>query len=140
MRRRLASAAAACAGLAAVAAGCGTEPVAYRAHLQPPVPIVVTAAIDDRRVRVTPARFGAGPVTIIVSNQSGAPQRVVFEADEPGGSRVAAGPIADQDNRALQADPRPGAYRLAVRHGKIRPAAITVGAKRPAGQDDLARP
>src|SRR5918992_201054 len=70
----------------AVLAGCGSDDtVEYGNRERPPAPINVTAAIDSERIRVSPRRFGSGPVVFIISNQSGAPQTVTFETDEIGG-------------------------------------------------------
>ena len=67
-------------------AGCGEDDAAeYGNKPRPPAPINVTAAIGSDRVRVSPRAFGSGPVVIIISNQSGAPQTVTFETDEIGG-------------------------------------------------------
>lgn len=111
---------------------------------RPPAPITVTAAIDKSRVRVSPEKFGAGPVTIIVSNQSGLPQEITFETDEVGGTqagiRKSVGPVADRDTANLQVDPREGAYRLSVKTRAIQPAQLTVGPPRKSSQDELLQP
>lgn len=111
---------------------------------RPAAPITVTAAIDTSRVRVSPEKFGAGPVTIIVSNQSGSPQDITFETDEVGGTqggiRKSVGPVGDQDTASLQVDPREGSYRLAVKDRAIQPAQLTVGAPRKSSQDELLQP
>jgi hypothetical protein len=129
--------------LAGTAAGCGGDSK-FANKPRPAVPITVTAAIDKSRVRVSPEHFGAGPITLIVSNQSGAAQDVTFETDEVGGTeggiRRSAGPVADHDTATLQADPRPGTYRLSVRSRTIKPASIQVGKPRPSSQDQLLQP
>jgi hypothetical protein len=126
------------------AAGCGGGSNTFANKPRPPAPITVTAAIDKGRVRVSPTKFGAGPITVIVSNQSGAPQDVTFETNEVGGTaagiRKSAGPVADQDTATLQVDPREGTYQLSVKSRSIRPAAITVGKPRPSSQDQLLQP
>ena len=130
--------------LGAAADGCGSEQADYRNASRPPSPITVSAAIDQHRVRVSPKSFGAGPVTIIVSNQSGAAQRITFETDEVAGSspgiRTSSGPVAPSDTTTLQADPREGTYRLGVGGHAIAPAAIVVGARRPSSQNQLLQP
>ena len=47
--------------------------------------LMFPAAVDDTEVRVSPPKFGAGPVVFIVSNQSSQAQRLTFETDELGG-------------------------------------------------------
>jgi hypothetical protein len=125
-------------------AGCGGDSGKFANQPRPAAPITVTAAIDHSRVRVSPTRFGAGPVTIIVSNQSGAVQRVTFETNEIGGTeggiRKTVGPVAAQGTATLQVDPREGTYRLSVKRGGVRPAAIEVGKPRPSSQNELLQP
>jgi hypothetical protein len=139
-RRWLAMAALVLAGGVSACGDSGT----FANEPRPAAPITVTAAIDGSRVRVSPEKFGAGPVTIIVSNQSGSPQEITFETDEvagtQGGIRKSAGPVADQDTATLQVDPREGTYRLSVKDGAIQPAQLTVGAPRKSSQDELLQP
>jgi hypothetical protein len=110
----------------------------------PPAPITITAAIDHNRVRVSPSSFGAGGVTVLISNQSGAAQTLTFETNEIGGSeggiRKSVGPVADGDTAQLQVDPRQGTYQLSAKDGSIRPAAIHVGPRRPSNRDNLLSP
>ncbi len=140
MRARLAAAA---VGSAALLVGCGADD-GYENALRPAAPIVVTAAIDDERVRVSPPTFGAGQVVFVISNASSSPQRVTFETDELGGSQGgitrSTDEIAPRSTRQLQADPREGTYRLGVETGSIRPARIEVSAPRPSAQDRLLQP
>jgi hypothetical protein len=111
---------------------------------RPAAPITVTAAIDKSRVRVSPEKFGAGPITVIVSNQSGSEQQITFETDEVGGTqagiRKSVGPVADHDTATLQVDPRKGTYRLSVKDRAVQPAQLTVGAPRKSSQDELLQP
>jgi uncharacterized protein (DUF58 family) len=131
--------------LAGFAAGCGSDQGKFANRPRPPEPITVTAAIDHDRVRVSPATFGAGGITVLVSNQSGAAQELTFETDEIGGPpdaiRKSVGPVADGDTAQLQVNPpRRGTYRLSVKDPAIRPATITVGPRRPSSQNDLLTP
>jgi hypothetical protein len=127
------------------AAGCGGGDVAdYGNKPRPPAPINVTAAIDADEVRVSPTRFGSGPVVIIISNQSGAPQTVTFETDELGGStggiRRSTQEIASRSTGQLKVDPPEGTYRLSASSGDITPAELEVGKRRASAQDDLLQP
>jgi hypothetical protein len=130
--------------LGGFAAGCGSDQGEFANKPRPAEPITVTAAIDRDRVRVSPATFGAGGITVLVSNQSGAAQELSFETDEvagpPDGVRKSVGPVADGDTAELQVVPRQGTYRLSVKDPAIRPAAIKVGPPRPSGQNDLLTP
>jgi hypothetical protein len=125
--------------------GCGEDDAAeYGNKPRPPAPINVTAAIDSDRVRVSPRAFGSGPVVIIISNQSGAPQTVTFETDEIGGDsggiRRSTPEIAARSTGQLQVDPPEGTYRLSASVGDISPAAMRVGERRPSAQNELLQP
>jgi hypothetical protein len=129
----------------AVLVGCGEDDAAeYGNKPRPPAPINVTAAIDSDRVRVSPRSFGSGPVVIIISNQSGAPQTVTFETDEIGGSsggiRRSSSEIAARSTGQLQVDPPEGTYRLSASAGDITPAALRVGERRASAQNELLQP
>jgi hypothetical protein len=134
----------AAAGALLVTAGCGSDQPEYTNAPRPPAPITVTAAINEDRIRISPDSFGAGPITIIASNQSGAVQELTFETDEVGGTkggiRRSSAPVPDQSTTELQANPRQGTYRLSVPDKAIAPAQITVGAPRPSAQDQLLQP
>ena len=126
-------------------AGCGGDDTAdYQNKPRPPAPITVTAAIDGDRVRVSPVRFGSGPVVFIISNQSRAPQTVTFETDEIGGDtggiQRSTSEIAARSTGQLKVDPPEGSYRLSASTGGIRPAAIQVGERRPSAQNELLQP
>ena len=125
--------------------GCGEDDTTeYGNEPRPPSPINVTAAIDDRRVRVSPTTFGSGPVVLIISNQSGAPQTVTFETDEIGGDgggiRRSTREIAARSTGQLEVDPPEGTYSLSASSSGIAPAQLEVGERRPSAQDELLQP
>jgi hypothetical protein len=129
----------------ALLAGCGEDDtVEYGNQPRPPAPINVTAAIDSDRVRVSPRTFGSGPVVIIISNQSGAPQTVTFETDEIGGDSGgitrSTREIASRSTGQLKLDPPEGTYRLSASSGDIAAAELEVGARRASAQDELLQP
>jgi hypothetical protein len=125
-------------------AACGEETGERQNEPRPPAPINVTAAIDDSAVRISPGRFGSGPVVFIISNQSGAPQQVTFETDElagrTGGIKRATPTIAARSTGELKVDPPMGTYRLSASSDGIRPAEIEVGARRRSAQNELLQP
>jgi hypothetical protein len=130
---------------AVLLAGCGGDEAAdYQNKPRPPAPINVTAAIDDERVRVSPGRFGSGPVVFIISNQSGAAQTLTFETDEIGGAsggiQRSTSEIAARSTGQLKIDPPEGTYRLSASTSGIRPAAIEVGERRESAQNELLQP
>jgi hypothetical protein len=131
------------AGAAVLLAGCGGDDERVN-ELRPPAPINVTAAVDDDKVLVTPKRFGAGPVVLIVSNQSSKPQEVTFEtnelAGESGGIQVTSRPIGPSSTGTVQVSPKPGTYRIRVASSAIEPAEVRVGPRRDSAQDELLLP
>ena len=124
-------------------AGCGSESN-YANKPRPPAPISVTAAIDTHRVRVSRPAFGGGPVTFIISNQSGATQKLTFESEElgasKGGMRRTTNAIPSRSTGQLTVDPDEGAYTLRASSGGVAPAPIKVGPQRRSSQNDLLLP
>jgi hypothetical protein len=132
------------AGAVLLAAGCGDDDPGSTSGERPPVPIIITASISTEHVSVSPRRFGAGPITLIVSNQTGASQRVTLESDDtPGagpGVRQQTAPINPRDTARLEADVQPGRYRVAVEGGGIDAATVSVGARRESAQNQVLLP
>jgi hypothetical protein len=122
---------------------CGAESD-YANKPRPPAPISVTAAIDKTRIRVSPPTFGGGPVVFIISNQSGADQKVTFESDElgaeHGGIRRATNTIEPRSTANLKVDAPEGTYTLTASGDNVAPATIEVGKRRPSSQNDLLLP
>jgi len=128
-------------GAALVAGGCGSQ-VEYANTPRPATPIVVTASISRDSVSISPARFGAGPISVIVTNQTGTDQQLTLEsADEgTGGLRRESAAISPRDTATITADVDAGRYTLAVGGDAIAPARLRVGAPRPSAQNDVLRP
>lgn len=129
---------------AALLSGCGTESD-YANKPRPPAPINITAAISDDEISVSPKTFGAGPIVLIISNQSDDDQEVTFETSELGGSEPGlapqtTGPIHPRGTATLKVDVRQGTYELSTSDGTIEPVTIEVGASRPSAQNDLLQP
>jgi len=125
-------------------AGCGDDSTHVNQE-RPPAPIVITASISKDKVSVSPTSFGAGPIRLVITNQTERSQQITLEsADEPGGDdvgiRQATGPINPQDTASLSADVREGAYRVHVKGNGIAPAKLDVGAERETSQQDLMLP
>jgi hypothetical protein len=138
--RRTATAALAAGVLLAACGGSAN----YNNDPRPPSPIVVTASVNDQRVSVSPRTFGAGPISLIVTNLTGAAQRVTLESNfRPGrgpGLRQETAPISPRDTATLSADVGPGRYLVHVRGDAISAARLRVGASRPSAQNDLLQP
>jgi hypothetical protein len=123
--------------------GCGDEED-YANEPRPPSPIVVSAAISQDRISVSPRKFGAGPITLIVTNQTSEAQEITLETDELGGEKAGiqqnSGPINPGDTASLKAELREGTYRVGVDGKSIAGAALRVAGERPSSQDDLLQP
>ena len=127
-----------------VVAGCGGDDDDYANRPRPAAPINVTAAITDSRISVSPRSFGAGPVVLIVSNQSSSAQEVTLATDELGGSEPGrtfnTTPINPRGVATLKVDVREGDWELSTGDDGVRSAAVTVGKPRKSAQDDLLQP
>jgi hypothetical protein len=141
------AAVAACALVSALAVtACGGSGQTYKNAQRPPTPIVISAAIDGHRVSVSPKRFGAGPITLVISNQSNATQQVTLETVDtaqstgPGETAVQTGPINPRETASVKAVVKPGTYELHTAGDNVAGARITVGRERPSAQNDLLQP
>src|SRR5215207_8462550 len=91
------------AGVVAVA-GCG-EDEDHANRDRPATTINVTAAIADGRVHVSPRRFGAGPIRLIVSNQTASAQAVTLETGgDAAGVTQTTEPIDPNGTATLEVD------------------------------------
>ena len=135
--------AAAAIAAALLASACGdTEP---RSNLdRPPAPVTLTAAVHDDLIQVSPAVTGAGPIVLLVSNQTSKPQKVTFETDELGGriggNTVSTPIIAAGSTGRLSIDARSGRYAVHVQDRTIRAARVSVGPPRKSSQNQLLLP
>jgi hypothetical protein len=128
---------------AIVLAGCG-DTADSRTDPRPPAPIVLTASISDQRVSVSPRSFGAGPISLIVTNQTKTAQRVTLESVDAAGQgpgvKQETAPISPRDTATLKADVDPGRYSVHVAGDAIVAAALRVGPERKSAQNDLLQP
>jgi len=129
--------------LSLLAAGC-SEDDDYANRPRPPKPIVISASISPAKVSVSPQQFGAGPVTLIVTNQTERTQEITLETDEIGGDAPGieqkSGPINPGDTASLKADLAEGTYRVDVDARGISGTSLRVGDERPSAQNDLLQP
>jgi hypothetical protein len=124
-------------------AGCGAT-ADSRTDPRPPAPIVLTASISDQAVSVSPRTFGAGPISLIVTNQTKTAQRLtlesVQEAGQGPGIKQETAPISPRDTATLKATVDPGRYSVHVAGDAIAAAKLRVGPERPSAQNDLLQP
>jgi hypothetical protein len=124
---------------AAVAvAGCGGDDD-FANEPRPPSPIVVTAYIGQERVDVAPRALGAGPIELIVTNQTNAAQQVTLEGADTA-VRQQTPPINPGSTASLKVDMRRGSYELSTGSDGIRAARLSVGDQRESAQDQLLLP
>jgi len=127
-------------------ASCGSDDSERTNAERPPVPIVISASINDEAVSVSPKSFGAGPITLVISNQSTSSQQVTLEtADDPGGSSpgvkaIETGPINPRETASVKGEVKPGTYALKVGADGVRAARIAVGKQRQSAQNELLQP
>lgn len=131
------------AGLVGVLAigGCGSDDK-FENEPRPAVPVQLSGVITETEVEVQPRSIGAGPVILIVDNQTDQAHTITLEG--PGGSEEV-GPINPRDAGRIQHDLAQGTYE--VRAGsdeamdeEIEPAKLAVGPKRPSSSNDVLLP
>jgi hypothetical protein len=121
-------------------AGCGADDD-HANRERPPVTINITAAIADGRINVSPREFGAGPVRLIVSNQTRSAQALTFAtAGDGSGVTQTTEPISPSGTGTLEVDVAEGDYEIRASDGAVKAAAITVGAPRESAQNELLLP
>jgi hypothetical protein len=124
-------------------AGCGAT-ADSRSDPRPPAPIVLTASISDQAVSVSPRAFGAGPISLIVTNQTKTAQRLTLESVQAAGQGPGimqeTAPISPRDTATLKATVDPGRYSVHVAGDAIAAANLRVGRERPSAQNDLLQP
>jgi hypothetical protein len=137
---------AACALVSALAfTACGSSHSDAKNAARPPTPIVISATIDDRQVSISPKRFGAGPITLVISNQSNATQQVTLETVDtpgsgPGEKALQTGPINPSETASVKAVVEQGVYELHTAGDDVKPVKLTIGHERPSAQNELLQP
>jgi hypothetical protein len=133
----------ACAGLAVVAAllaGCGEDD--FKNEARAPVRLALTGVIQDDKVTVSPARIGAGPVEITISNQTDSERTITLEGES---ITEQEGPVLPGDTATIQKTLPPGSYEVragsekAVRK-EIQPAVLRIGKERRNSNNELLLP
>jgi hypothetical protein len=140
--RRPPALAAVAGALALAASACGTTEERPN-RPRPPAPIVINASIDTDRVSVSPTRFGAGPIQLVVANLTATSQQITLETagrTRRPGIRQQTAPINPRDTATIKADVRSGRYLVHVAGDNIEAATLRVAGRRPSAQNDLLQP
>jgi hypothetical protein len=127
--------------VAATAAGCGEDD--FENEPRPPVPMELTGVIQEDKLTVSPSRnIGAGPFTILISNQTETEHTVTLEG---GSIQEQVGPVAPDDTVEIKRTLAPGSYEVsagsarAVRR-EIQPAVLDIGEERKSSSNELLLP
>jgi hypothetical protein len=126
--------------IASLATGCGEEDFAN--DPRPAVPRELGGVIQEDAVTVSPSREGAGPITLIVSNQTDDAHTVILEGESV---REQVGPINPLDTATIQKTLEPGEYEVragspTAQRKPIEPAVLTIGKPRKSSSDELLLP
>jgi hypothetical protein len=126
--------------VAALIAGCGDDD--FKNEARAPVRLALTGVIQNDKVTVSPARIGAGPVEITISNQTDSERTITLEGEA---ITERQGPVQPGDTATIQKTLEPGTYEVragskkAVRE-EIKPAVLQIGKKRRNSNDELLLP
>ena len=126
--------------LALSAAACGGEDFANQPR--PPTPVSVTALVTEDGISVSPTRFSAGVVLVVIANQTDDPQTLTLQRQDSDRLVVGrqTGSIASGDTTELKADLEPGTYELTAERDDVEAATIRVSERRPPSDDLLLVP
>ena len=137
-RGRAGRALAVAALLAASVAACGEEDFANQPR--PATPVEVTAAVNDKKVVVSPRKLGAGLANFTVSNQSPAPVRLTLVGPGPQGN-AESGEVPPGGVGNLKTELTEGDYEVtAGSHARVQPAQLSVGPPRKSSKNELLPP
>ncbi|MBS1870341.1 MAG: hypothetical protein JSS99_11825 [Actinobacteria bacterium] len=131
--------------LAGLSAGCGSGGGAYANADRPPAPISISIAVTDTRVQLSPTHVGAGPVLLLIANESRRSRDVTLTAAAGAGRSCVAGaassgPINPQGAATIKLPLVEGACAVGVAGGGVPPARLVVGPQRQSAQQDLLQP
>jgi hypothetical protein len=128
------------AGLVGTGCGGGSD---FQDKPRPPVPVQLNGVITSSKVSVSPSSIGAGPVVILVSNQTNRSHTLTL--DGPNIAPVRVGPINPLDTGEIQQTLQPGSYTVKAGSEEavakeIAPAHLTIGKPRPDSNDQVGLP
>lgn len=135
------------AASAVALAGCGASGSQMAAVRSPPNTLGVSVMITGSRVTASPARFGAGPVLLTVTNQARTAESLGIVRGH--GTVATTAPLNPQGSTQLSVILRRGRYTLtaggprsSTRPGgrAIQPTTLLVGRERPSSGSSLLSP
>ena len=122
-------------------AGCGGGSD-FKNEPRPPTPIQLTGVIKDNAVTVSPNKVGAGPIVLLIANESANAHTVTLT-----GANLDAqvGPVNPQDTAKLQQTLKPGTYTVKAGSSSAvnrqpKPAKLTIGPERQSSSDQVNLP
>ena len=126
---------------ALVAAGCGGGSK-FENEPRPPAPIQLTGVIRDDKLTVSPNRVGAGPVILLISNQTQNAHVITLDG---GDVKETVGPVNPLDTAKLQQTLSQGTYEVKAGSSKavpkeIEPARLLIGPPRKSSRNELLLP
>jgi hypothetical protein len=127
---------------ALMTAGCGGGKD-FADKPRPAAPVYLNGSIKDSGVTISPSKLGAGPVVIMISNQTEASHTLTLDGGDI--APVRTGPINPQDTGQIKKTLAPGSY--VVRAGsekavtkEISPARLVIGKPRPDSNNQVELP
>jgi hypothetical protein len=122
-------------------AGCGGEED-FANDPRPAAPVQLTGVITEKGVTVSPDRVGAGPIILLISNQTDEARTVTLDG---GGTTDTVGPVNPQDVAKLQQTVETGDYTVKAGAAKavakeLEPATLRVGKPRKSSSDQVLLP
>jgi hypothetical protein len=141
-RKRSAVTLASAAVSVALLAGCGGGKD-FADNPRPAAPVQLNGVINKDGVQISPAHIGAGPVQILVSNQTGAPHTL-----ELNGSKIASvttDPIGAGNTGQIQATLEQGVYTVKAGSAhavvkELKPARLVIGPERADSNNQVGLP
>ena len=127
-------------GLIGIGCGGGSD---FQDKPRPAATVQLSGVITSSKVTVSPARIGAGPVVILVSNQTKRSHTLTLDGANIAPVRV--GPINPLDTAEIQQTLQPGSYTVKAGSEEavakeIAPAHLTIGKARPSSNDQVGLP
>ncbi|MEA2450789.1 MAG: hypothetical protein QOG63_2721 [Thermoleophilaceae bacterium] len=126
---------------ALIGAGCGGGSHFENAP-RPPSPVQLTGVIRDDKVTVSPNRVGAGPIILLISNQTQQAHTITLDG---GSVNETVGPINPLDTAKVQQTLGRGSYQVKAGSKQavakeISPATLDIGPSRKSSRNELLLP